>query len=197
MLVKLSKPVSTKLPSVDKCASRAKKTKKNMVTLSQDELIKYQDQIALFIKLLFEKSENYTLLLSIAKVVGINAHFPCRLLYESDIKSSFVSEQTFLLIAYYYENEDVIRLLLESGADPNTRDEEDAPIIWETQYEYDNPEYGLRVAKLLLEHGADPNIQWEDERFYHYVLTKEADMDGEFEYLNKLCAILEKYAEKH
>lgn len=175
-----------------------------MERLKQDEIKKHHDQIQLFIKLVFENSDNDQLLLDICKRVGVNTLFPCQLLCHSTVENEIIQleidETSFLLIALNYQNEDVIRLLLENGADPNGITSDGEPPLWELQYEYDNPEYGLRITKLLLDYGADPNIKWETEGFYTYVDTKDVDLiqsKEELDYLMNLTELLEKYGGKY
>ncbi len=173
-----------------------------MKALSKDEQEKYKSDIDLFIKLVFEKSNDFPLLLKIVKKVGINTLFSCKMpgyTKEGEIYlSGFEYEMSFLFIALFYESEEVIKFLLENGADPNGTLSEGEPPIWDIQYEYDNENqgYGLRVAKMLLEYGADPNIKWENDEFYYWVSTKPPDIidgDEEFEYLKDLCDLLEEY----
>ena len=164
-----------------------------------------QELIQKFVQLVFEESADYSLLLSITKSVGINSVFPCSILYRSndgtEIKKCDYGNNTFLFIALFYMNEDVIRLLLENGADPNVRGDFGEPPIWGLQYEHDDPEYGLRVTRLLLEHGADPNIEYDSsEGFYTYVDTKPADVIESMEecnYLKDLSELLEEFGGRH
>lgn len=171
-----------------------------MNRITEDNYCHQKDQIQLFSKLVFENTADYSFLISIAKKVGINALFHCPVYSNSDdeteIREFDLGEASFLFIALFYENLDVIRILLENGADPNGRDFSEEPAIWELQYEYENSEYGLQAAKLLLEHGADPNIEWEGQGFYYYVNTKPLDLISckkEFDYLMSLCSLLEEY----
>ena len=169
------------------------------MTSGLNEIKNYQDCVQKFSQLVFEKTTDYRFLLDIASTVGINSVFSCPLFWVDDatnIRQSTFDRTTFLFIALFYKNEDVIRLLLDNGADPNGRDGYGEPPIWDLQYEYEDPQYGLRVARILLEHGADPNIKYDNEGFYYYVDTKPADIiqnDAEFRYLNDLCSLLEEF----
>ena len=159
----------------------------------------YQDYVQKFSQLVFEQCTDYSLLLDIVSTVGINTVFSCPVFWldeSSVIIQSNLDNTTFLFIALFYKNEDVIRLLLNNGADPNERDGYGEPPIWDLQYKYEDPEYGLRAARLLLEHGANPNIKFENEGFYYYVDTKPVDLindDAEFNYLTDLSALLEDF----
>lgn len=172
-----------------------------MLSEPRNESENYQDQIQKFSQLVFEKSTDYPLMLDIVSTVGINTVFSCSVLWQQDgeteIMQSYRDKTTFLFVALFYKNEEVIRLLLENGADPNGRDGDEEPPIWDLQYEGDDPGYGLRVARLLLEHGADPNIEWCNEGFYYYVDTKPGldlvTSDAEFDYFNDLCSLLEAF----
>lgn len=175
-----------------------------METKNKKHFRKYEDQIQQFVKLVFEKSEDYFLILNIVKNIGVNSIFPCTILWysedETELHQTEYDEMSFLFIALFYENENIIQLLLENGADPNIRDAFGAPAIWDLQFEYDNPEYGLHTTRLLLEHGADPNIEWEGEIFYYYVDTLPADIISsreEFNYLTDLCSLLEEFGGKY
>ena len=172
-----------------------------MLPDTQNEKYKHQDQIQKFVQLVFEDSKDYSLLLEIVSTVGINTVFPCYFLWkdddESELRRSDYGKTTFLFVALFYKNVEVIRLLLENGADPNGRDGYEEPPIWDLQYKYDDAQYGLRVTRLLLEHGADPNIKWDaPEGFYTYVHTKPADIiesKEEFNYLWDLAELLEEF----
>lgn len=57
-----------------------------------------------------------------------------------------------LIIAGYYGNESVARLLLESGANPNIRGNEDSTALIAATYKNN-----LQIVNLLLQHGANAN----------------------------------------
>jgi len=75
--------------------------------------------------------------------------------------------------AYYYNNTDLIKLLLESGADPNLEDQKgNTPLdIAINNFGYNRNQY-KNVIKLLLEYGANANKRDENgrtplERLFH------------------------------
>ena len=89
------------------------------------------------------------------------------------------SRTTFLMEATRNANLEMVRLLLENGADPNFILYEDKPLwrenpFWDLQYndfgetEEEN-EIGLQMAQLMLEYGADPNITLDDGDLFSYV----------------------------
>ena len=160
---------------------------------------KYNEYVQEFVRLVFEESTDSEQLVNLIQKVGINAVFPAQVLWKDDggkVHESDLRGETFLTLALFYKNEYVLRILLENGADPNQRDGDECPPIWDLQYEWDDPEFGLRATKMLLDYGADPNIVWENEGFYYYVDTKPADWvdsDQEWDYLQTLCDLLEEY----
>lgn len=166
-----------------------------------DVLVK--DKIKLFVQLAFEKSDDYTAYRDIVKTVGINSIFRCSLIIDSTdegFQYSHEEKTSFLFISLFYEDAELIRFLLENGADPNGAIDDDSPPIWDLQYAYKNPEYGLAAAGLLLKNGADPNYKWEGTGFYTYVDTKPADLldlPEEGDYLLKLCDLLSEFGGKY
>lgn len=89
------------------------------------------------------------------------------------------SRTTYLLEATQYANIEMVRLLLQNGADPNFILYADKPLwrenpFWNLQYndfgetEEEN-EVGLKMAQLMLEYGANPNITLDDEDLFSYV----------------------------
>ena len=91
------------------------------------------------------------------------------------------SKSTFLSKAYSYANIEMVRLLLENGANPNLIHFEGTPalqenVFWDMQYNLcdDNDEeneIGLQIAQLMLEYGADPSITIDKEDLFSYVLS--------------------------
>ncbi len=125
--------------------------------------------------------------LKIIKEIGINRFFPETRKYGN----------TLLKIALRFEQEELIKLLLENGADPNQRSLFDDPPLWDLMYCDDKPEYGLRVARMLLEHGADPNAEWDRETLYNYADCRVAadliNSQEEFDYNIAFTDLLEEF----
>ena len=89
------------------------------------------------------------------------------------------SRTTFLMEATRHANIEMVRLLLQNGADPNFILYADKPLwrenpFWDLQYndfgetEEEN-DVGLEMAQLMLEYGANPNITLDDEDLFSYV----------------------------
>lgn len=107
-------------------------------------------------------------------------------------------DTTFLYLAVTSENIDMVKFLLDNGADPNFFTENDGPALWELQYtvffEMEEKQQ-LELVKLLLEYGADPNIVSGDEPLFDYITYKvfnEADSD-DWDYIVKFFIYLVAY----
>ena len=103
------------------------------------------------------------------------------------------------------------KLLLENGADPNIKVEEENP-FWDMQYNdysddayeddnyaYQSDEKRLAIAQLMLEHGADPCIAVEDEDLFSYVLYEvfNGDSGHLWEYRTRFFILLVAYGGKN
>ena len=107
-------------------------------------------------------------------------------------------ETTFLYLAVTSGNIDMVKFLLDNGADPNYFTEDDGPVLWELQhtafFEMEEKQR-LELVKLLLEYGADPNIVSWDEPLFDYITYKvfnEADSD-DWDYIVKFFIYLVAY----
>ncbi len=86
---------------------------------------------------------------------------------------------SFLMVATNNANINMVRLLLQHGADPNFILNEDKPLehenpFWDLQYNLfgesaEDNEVGLQMAQLMLDYGANPAIELDDEDLFSYV----------------------------
>lgn len=116
------------------------------------------------------------------------------------------SRTTFLMEATRHANIEMVRLLLQNGADPNFILYADKPLwrenpFWDLQYndfgetEEEN-EVGLKMAQLMLEHGANPNITLDDEDLFSYVcfaVFNDDDTPELWEYRSRFFILLIAY----
>lgn len=116
------------------------------------------------------------------------------------------SRTTFLMEATRYANMEMVRLLLQNGADPNFILYADKPLwrenpFWDLQYndfgetEEEN-EVGLKMAQLMLEYGANPNIALDDEDLFSYVCSavfNDDDTPELWEYRSRFFILLIAY----
>lgn len=96
----------------------------------------------------------------------------------------------YLYEAQFNNDLEMVRFLLNNGADPNGKDSDGTPIIWNLQYLWDEESYAevrYGIAKLFFEYGADPNIkdEMDAETLYDFVLFKvvEDAYSYQWEYL--------------
>lgn len=109
-----------------------------------------------------------------------------KLIDEMDISKELIEDErypgittTFLSQAAMHINIEMVRLLLENGADPNFILCADKPLyqenpFWDMQYPVSDDgaenETGLQIAQLMLDYGASPAIEMDGEDLFSYVL---------------------------
>lgn len=134
-----------------------------------------------------------------------------KLIDETDISKELIEDErypgittTFLSQAAMHINIEMVRLLLENGADPNFILCADKPLyqenpFWDMQYPVSDDaaenETGLQIAQLMLEYGADPGIVIDEEDLFSYVLFAVFDDDHEVlrEYRRRFLILLIAY----
>ena len=120
-----------------------------------------------------------------------------------DVNQEFVTlnhgyNVTLLDYAATFANYEMVKLLLENGADPNlVYDNGTENVLWNLQYAENDPkenEIRLDIVKLLLEHGANPYIKVENEDLYHWAIACwQDDMGLQAEYRGHFIDLLEDY----
>ena len=133
-----------------------------------------------------------------------------KLIAETDINKEHIKDErytgittTFLPQAAMHINIEMVRLLLENGADPNFILCSDKPLyqenpFWDMQYPVsDNAaenETGLQIAQLMLDYGASPAIELEEDLFSYVVSgVFNDDRDTSWEYLCRFLIMLVAY----
>ena len=127
-----------------------------------------------------------------------------KLLAQIDVNQEFVSARhswlttNLLECAIIYANYEMVKLLLEKGADPNmVYNNGTENVLWDLQYaEEDTKENEIRlnIVKLLLENGANPHIVVENEDLYHWATACwQDDMGTQAKYRSEFISLLEDY----
>lgn len=134
----------------------------------------------------------------LAKLIELNQEFP---------DPGYPSLRTsFLAVARFHANIEMVRILLQCGADPNFILYADEPLhretpFWDLQYndygetEAEN-EVGLQMAQLMLDYGADPNIVLDDDVLFSYVCSaifNDNDEIGLLRYRSRFFILLVAY----
>ena len=114
--------------------------------------------------------------------------------------------ETFLLEACTYANIEMVKLLLENGADPNYIICEEKYLwqdnaFWTMQYyisdEPEEYEMGLKIAQLMLEYGASPSVSVSGEDLFSYVcdmvFNDDHSDDLQLEYRQRFFILLIAY----
>lgn len=110
----------------------------------------------------------------------------------------YLYETTFLNEAVCYSNYEMVKLLLEHGADPN-QFIDDGYVLWELHFIGDDAAEGeirLKIAELLLINGANPNIIVDQETLYEYLmfeLCNQSHNDDCFDYLRRFTILVVAY----
>jgi ankyrin len=83
----------------------------------------------------------------------------------ADANSQGKNNWTPLHFASYFGNVEIVRLLLDHGADPEAAESDigEKPLHKVSGVKYQSQEDGVRVVQLLLEHGADVNTRRKDD----------------------------------
>ena len=158
-------------------------------------------------------NENEKSLFRLCSDVNFDKETALSLIKAVDINKELVEDErylniksTFLSRASAYANIEMVRLLLENGANPNLIHYEDTPalqenIFWDMQYHLSDDideenEIGLQIAQLMLEYGADPGIVIDEEDLFSYVLSAVFNDDGHkvlCEYRSRFLILLIAY----
>ena len=117
---------------------------------------------------------------------------------EEFLDSKYGFKYTLLNHASTYANYEMVKLLLENGADPNlVYDRGFENVLWNLQYSSDNIEddkIQLDIVKLLLENGANPHIKVEGEDLYYWAISNWGKDEGlQDKYRFEFIKLLEEY----
>lgn len=125
---------------------------------------------------------------------------------QTDVNQKFVPsgccfESMLLDLAVESVNADMVKMLLENGADPNQIFGTDEAILWNIQYSFNESfelnERRLKIAQMLLEYGANPHINPgnEPEDLFEWVWCELRDQpyDSVWVYQSRFFILLVAY----
>ena len=120
---------------------------------------------------------------------------------EEYVSPDYGEKMIFLCQAARHANVEMVKLLLQFGADVNlVFDDGSNSALWELQYpDLDNCERDadrLMIAKLLLDNGADPHIEIEGEDLYYWATQCHIELDDDsitWDYREAYICLLEAY----
>ena len=157
-------------------------------------------------------NENEKSLFSLCADENFDKETALSLIKAVDINKELVEDErypgittTFLSQAAMHINIEMVRLLLENGADPNFILCAGKPLhqgnpFWDMQYPVSynasENETGLQIAQLMLDYGASPAIELEGEDLFSYVLYavfNDDDYETLREYRSRFRILLVAY----
>lgn len=115
------------------------------------------------------------------------------------VDSRFKLKSTFLELAATWANIEMVKLLLENGADPNlVYDNGTENVLWNLQYsdrDIEVDKIRLQIVELLLQYGADPHLKVEGDDLMNWAISCYGELDEgiQADYRFQFIRLLEKY----